>query len=437
VDFFNALTGPELLEKTEALQPEHREREYPPTVALSMFLKQALSPDRSCQRAVNGWIAQCVAEGLTPPSTRTGGYCRARVRVPVQMVTALTRETGELLCRQARASWRWRGRAVKLGDGTGVVMPDTPENQSDYPQPSSQAEGVGFPQMRLAGVVCLSTGAVLDAAVGPHAGKGSGELSLNRRLEHVFQATDVFLADALYCNYFLIARLQARRVDVLFEQNGARATDFRRGERLGVRDHLACWEKPKARPQWMARADYDAFPEKLIVREVSVAGRVLVTTMLDPRRVCKRELGKLYERRWNIELDLRNIKTTLGLEALSCKTPAMCEKELWVYLLAYNLIRLLMAQAALQAGMHPRQLSFKHTVQLWTEWVSQGLASMTAVHTAVLLQAIAQQSVGNRPGRIEPRARKRRPKPYQWLKVPRAKARRQVRLYGYLPNPSS
>ncbi|MGH8336748.1 MAG: IS4 family transposase, partial [Gammaproteobacteria bacterium] len=339
VDFFNALTGSELLEKTEALLPEHREREYPPTVALAMFLKQALSQDRSCQRAVNGWIAQCVAEGLGPPSARTGGYCRARLRLPVQMLTALTREAGELLCRQARAGWRWRGRTVKLGDGTGILMPDTEENQSRYPQPSSQAEGVGFPQMRLAGVVCLSTGAVLDAAMGPHAGKGSGELSLNRRLEDVFHAGDVFLADALYCNYFLIARLQARGVDVLFEQNGARSTDFRRGERLGARDHLARWEKPQARPEWMARADYEASPAELIVREVSVGGRVLVTTMRDPRRACKRELGKLYERRWNIELDLRNIKTTLGLEALSCKTPAMCEKELWVYLLAYNLIR--------------------------------------------------------------------------------------------------
>ena len=437
VDFFNALTGPELLEKTEALLPQHREREYPPTVALAMFLKQALSQDRSCQRVVNGWIAQCVAEGLTPPSARTGGYCRARTRLPKQMITALARETGELLCRQARPGWRWRGRSVKLGDGTGVVMPDTEENQSRYLQPSSQAQGVGFPQMRLAGVVCLSTGAVLDAAMAPHAGKGSGELSLNRRLEGVFHAGDVFLADALYCNYFLIARLQARGVDVLFEQNGSRSTDFRRGERLGARDHLVHWQKPKARPEWMARADYKAAPAELIVREVSVDGRVLVTTMLDPRRVCKRELGKLYERRWNIELDLRNIKTTLGLEALSCKTPAMCEKELWVYLLAYNLIRLLMAQAALLAGVHPRQLSFKHTVQLWTEWLCRGLAGMAAAHATALFHAIAQQKVGNRPGRIEPRARKRRPKPYQWLKVPRAKARRQVRLYGYLPNPSS
>ncbi len=437
VDFFNALTGGELLEKTDALLPEHRERQYPPTVALAMFLKQALSEDRSCQRAVNGWIAQSVAEGLKPPSARTGGYCRARRRLPEQMVTTLTREAGDLLCRQAHSGWRWRGRTVKLGDGTGISLPGTRDNQDRYPQPSTQAKGVGFPQMRLAGVVCLSTGALLDAAMGPHAGKGSGELGLNRRLEHVFHAGDVFLADALYCNYFLIARLQRLGVDVLFEQNGARITDFRRGERLGARDHIVRWQKPAARPQWMSRQDYKAFPNELTVREVKVAGRVLVTTMLDPRKECKRELGKLHARRWNIELDLRNIKATLGMEVLSCKTPEMCEKELWVYLLAYNLIRLLMAQAAVQAGVHPRQLSFKHTVRLWTEWVAQGLAGSAAERTTVFFHAIAQQQVGDRPGRIEPRARKRRPKPYQWLKVPRKKARRQVRLYGYLPNPST
>lgn len=436
VDFFNVLTGPELLEKTEALLPEHREREYPPTVALAMFLKQALSQDRSCQRAVNGWIAQCVAEGLKPPSSRTGGYSRARGRLPMQMVVALAQTSGQLLCRQAPAGWRWRGRVVKLGDGTGISMPDTAQNQSRYPQPSSQAEGVGFPQMRLTGVICLSSGAVLDAAVGPHAGKGSGELGLIRQLEQVFQAGDVFLADALYCNYFLIAKLQGLGVDVLFEQNGARITDFRRGERLGVRQHLVRWEKPKARPQWMTPEEYRAHPQKLTVREVEVDGRVLVTTMIDPRRAPKRELARLYERRWNIELDFRNIKTTLGMEVLSCKSPPMCEKELWVYLLAYNLIRLLMAQAALQAGIHPRQLSFKHTVQLWSEWVARGLAGLSA-HADVLFRVIAEHHVGNRPGRIEPRARKRRPKPYQWLKVPRTKARRQVLLYGYLPNPST
>jgi hypothetical protein len=436
-DFFNVLTGPQLLERTEALLPDHRERHYPPTATLSMFLKQALEQDRSCQKAVNAWIAQCVAERLRPPSARTGAYSRARQRLPIEMVTALTNEVGGLLCSRASTGWRWRGRVVKLSDGTGISMQDTPENQRSYPQPSSQAKGAGFPLMRLTGVICLSTGAVLDVAMGPHSGKGSSDLGLFRQLEKLFCAGDVMLADALYCNYFLIARLQALGVDVLFEQHGSRTTDFRRGERLGTRDHLVSWSKPKARPLWMSQREYAASPEQLMVREVKVGSRVLVTTVLSHRTVGKRELGALYERRWNVELDFRNIKTTLGLEVLSCKTPQMSEKELWIYLLAYNLIRLLMAQAALQAGVNPRQLSFKHTVQIWTEWVARGLASIATAHDEVLFRTIAQLRVGNRPGRLEPRARKRRPKSYQWLKVPRRKARRQIRRYGHLPNVSA
>ena len=145
VDFFNVLTSPLLLEWVEEHLLEHRERLYPPTVVLSMFIKQVLEEDGSCQRAVNGWAAQRAAEGLIPQSVRTGAYCRARQRLPGDMVMALTRETGALLCAQSESGWRWRGRAVKLVDGTGISMPDTPDNQARYPQPSSQRRGVGFP----------------------------------------------------------------------------------------------------------------------------------------------------------------------------------------------------------------------------------------------------------------------------------------------------
>ena len=431
VDFFNVLTGPELLDKTEAYLPEHRERLYPPTVTLSMFMMQALNEDGSCQKAVNGWAARRVADGLSANSVRTGGYCKARQRLPVEMAMALTRETGQLLSARAQAGWRWRGRTVKLVDGSGISMPDTPENQARYPQPSSQAEGVGFPLARIVAVICLSTGAVMDAAMGAYSGKGSSELGLLRSLGAAFSAGDVMLADAFYCNYFLIATLQAAGVEVLFEQNGARITDFRRGQRLGKRDHLVHWPKPKSRPPWMTQEHYESFPDEITVREVEVDGQILVTTMLDHRRVRKAELSRLYGLRWNVELDLRNIKTTLGMDVLSCQTPQMNEKEMWVHLLAYNLIRLLMTQAALDGGVHPRELSFKHTVQMWMEWTSQRLPTNLALHNPTLFRLIAQLKVGNRPGRIEPRARKRRPKPYPWLKVPRAEARRQIAIHGH------
>lgn len=429
VEFFNVLTSEQLLATTEALVPEHRERLYPPTVTLSMFMRQALEADGSCQKAVNGWAAQRAADGLSASSVRTGGYCRARQRLPLEMVNALTRETGRQLSGKAAAHWRWHGRPVKLVDGTGISMPDTQENQARYPQPSTQAAGVGFPLARLVVVICLATGAALDAAMGPFSGKGNSELGLLRRLAGAFRPGDVMLADAFYCNFFLIATLMRAGVDGLFEQKGARMIDFRRGQSLGARDHVVLWLKPPHRPQWMTPQEYACFPSEIKVRETKVDGRVRVTTLLNHRESSKQDLDELYARRWQVELDLRNIKTTLGMEVLSCQTPQMNEKELWVHLLAYNVIRLLMAQAARNAGLDPRDLSFKHTVQLWTEWVSRGLSATKDCNR--LFTLIAQRPLPYRPGRIEPRMRKRRPKPYPWLKIPRAHARRLIQIHGH------
>jgi hypothetical protein len=429
VEFFNVLTSEELLQTTEALLPKHRERLYPPTVTLSLFMRQTLEADASCQRAVNGWAAQRAAEGLLACSVRTGAYCRARQRLPLQMISTLARHTGQLLSEKARTQWLWRGRAVKLVDGTGLSMPDTPENQAVYPQPSTQATGVGSPLARLVMVICLATGAALDAAIGPHRGKGSGELGLVRQVLGSLRPGDVMLADALYCNYFLIATLMAAGVDVLFEQNGSRITDFRRGQSLGKRDHIVRWPKPASRPQWMTPEQYANAPQEIVLRECKVAHRVLVTTLHDHRRVSKDDLSQLYAQRWNVELDLRNLKTTTGMDVLRCQTPEMNDKQLWAHLLAYNVIRLLMAQAASHANVDPRDLSFKHTVQLWGAWVARGLSATQ--DSGRLFTLIAQCRVGHRPGRIEPRTRKRRPKPYPWLKTPRAHARSKVKRFGH------
>jgi len=256
------------------------------------------------------------------------------------------------------------------------------------------------------------------------------KLGLLRQIEAVFSPGDVMLADAFYCNYYLIAALQRLGVDVLFTQNGARITDFRRGEKLGSRDHQVSWPKPKARPDWMSAEDYAALPEQLILREVKVGKKILVTSFLSPRHVSKTALGALFRQRWHVELDLRAIKTTLQMAELSCNTPEMNEKEVWVHFLAYNLIRLLMAQAAQKAAVQPRTLSFKHTLQLWNEWTARRLCPHDA-STELLFTLIGQLRVGNRPGRIEPRARKRRPKPYPWLKKPRDQARADIAAYGH------
>jgi hypothetical protein len=428
--FFNLLTSPRLLEQVEAHLPEHRERKFPPTVTLAMFLGQVMSADGSCQNAVDEALVTRLLSGMDPGSANTSAYCQARARLPQLMVSTLARQTAALLNEHTPPGWLWRGRHVKLVDGTTASMPDTPENQLCFPQPGQQPAGAGFPLARLVGVISLTHGAMLDAAMAAYQGKGTGEHALFRRLRDCFVAGDVMLADGYFCSYFLIADMQKRGVDVLFEQHGGRSTDFRRGEHLGVRDHRVSWSKPQ-RPEWMSVEDYRASADQITVREVKVGKKVLVTTLLNPRQAPKSELGQLFWQRWNVELDLRNVKSTLGMERFSCKTPSMVEKEMWVYLLAYNLIRLLMAQAAHEAKVLPRQLSFKHTLQIWVAWSARQFLSEAAENTAGLFMLIAQIRVGERPGRLEPRMIKRRAKPYTFLGAPRWKARRRIRQRGH------
>ena len=323
---------------------------------------------------------------------------------------------------------------MRLVDGTTVSMPDdTPANQAAYPQPRSQKPGLGFPLCRLVGLLCLGSGAVLNAAIGRHHGKGGDEKALLRSLLDTLDGGDILLGDAYYATYFLLCELRNRGVDAVFEQQGSRrrSTDFRRGQRVGQRDHLITLAKPKSKPGWMAQIAYDQAPDLLQVRELRAGGKTLVTTLLCPQQTSKAAVQQLYQSRWQVEFDLCNIKTTLGMERLSGKTPAMAEKEIWVYLLAYNLIRLLMAQAALLADRLPRAPSFKHTLQLWVAWSQYGSGSHHHDKLAVLFTLIAQQQVGKRPGRIEPRAVKRRPKPYPLLTTSRPLAREAVRENGH------
>ena len=431
--FFNLLTGPELLGQVESLLPRHRERLFPPTETLSMFLAQALSADGSCQKAVNDVAVKRLAGGLPLCSTGTGAYCRARERLPVEMVCTLARYTGRWITARAPRPWGWRGRRVRLVDGTTVALPDTPANQAIYPQPRSQKPGLGFPLCRMVGLVCLGSGAVLNAAMGPCRGKGGDEQTLLRSVLDTLECADLLLGDALYATYFLLCALRERGIDAVFEQHGARgrSTDFRCGQRLGQRDHLIVLPKPAIKPDWMAQADYEQAPDTLTVRELRTGGKTLITTLTCPKQTGKAALKSLYRARWHVELDLRNIKTTLGMATLSCQTPAMAIKEIWVYLLAYNLIRLMMAQAALLAHRLPRQFSFKHTVQLWIAWDRHANGTAHDDKLYGLFVLIAQQQVGDRPGRIEPRAIKRRPKPYPLLTKPRVIARAHVRKYGH------
>ena len=363
----------------------------------------------------------------------TAASCKARARLPLTMASMLALRTGgEIVAEEAADWWLWRNRRVRMADGATVTLADTEENQANSPQPASQRAGLGFPMRRVVALMCLASGAVLDAATGPCEGKGSDEQTVLRGMLKRLAYGDILLGDAFFPADFLLCELQRRGVDGVFEQSGARkrSTDFSTGTRLGERDHLIVWSKPK-RPDWMSQEEYDHVPKTLTVREFHAGGKIMVTTVLCPKDTPKGMLKALSRNRWNVELDLRHIKTPLGMEHVRRKTPEMAVKELWVSLLASNLIRLLMAQAALLADQIQRQLSFKHTVQVWVSWQQRGGGTDDGVCLRGLLMLIAGPRVGQRSGRIEPRVLKRRPKKYPLLTKPRAEAREEVPLNGH------
>jgi Transposase DDE domain len=416
---------------------EFRDRDYPPLVTLAMFLSQCSAADQSLKQAVARLIAHRVAEDAPACSSNTGAYSRARQRLPEKALAELTRHTGKQLMSQAPTDWSWHGRAVKVVDGSTASMPDTEANQKEYPQPSSQKPGLGFPMVRFVVIFALAVGAVLDAAFCPYQGKEHSELALFRRLHDGLSAGDVVLADRFFCSFFDIAELQRRSVDVVMRQHQKRKTDFRRGVPLGKYDHLVIWRKPR-RPKWMDEETYQQYPDEMVMRELRVHVRgghrkvrsrtiTIATTLCDREEYRKADLGELYRLRWQAELNLRSLKTVMQMDVLRCKTPEMIRKEMWGHFLAYNLIRKVMCQAAEQFALKPWTISFKGALQTLNAFALPLLICARNRLPDVIeemLLAIARHGVGTRPNRLEPRRVKRRPKPHKLLSTPRAKARK-------------
>lgn len=407
---------------------ESRERIFPPAVTLWAFLSQIIDEDKSQQAAVSRVIAASLAQGKKPPSANTSGYSQARARLSESNLAALTREIAKKVTSNHPASWLWKGKRVKLVDGSTLSMPDTVENQKDYPQPASQKIGVGFPIARIVVIIDYITGVLLDFAIGQYSGVNTGEHALLRQLMTSFNSDDVMLGDAYYPSFFLMATLIKLGVSGVFPAKTARKSDFRRGKRLGKKDHIVTWEKPR-RPIWMTQAEYDEIPKKILIREVAVEierpgfrtkTRTLVTTFLDPAIVSKLDLDHLYGCRWFVELTLNSIKTTMHMDILRGKTPGMVRKEIWVHFLAYNLIRKIMAQAALAHGKTVTSLSFKLALQLTKAFHQAGLFNKDSPEQYdSLLKAIIHKKIANRPGRHEPRCVKRRPKVFPKLQKER------------------
>jgi putative transposase len=409
---------------------------YTTAITLWAFLSQVLhrAEQRSCVAAVARVITLCVALGREPCADNTGAYCRARARLPLALVQRLTYHVADAAEAQAPESWLWKRRHVHLIDGTTVSTPDTPELQAEYPQPSSQKPGLGFPLIRMVLILSLATALIGGAALGPYAGKETGETALLRQLFARLKSGDVVLADRYYCSYFMIALLRALGVDVVMRLHQCRSSDLQRGRRLGPGDHLVTWTRPE-RPDWMDQETYDRMPASIEVREVHVQVKqpgfrveslVVVTTLTDADAYTSDDLAELYHQRWLIELDIRTLKITLGMDVLRCRTPAMVVKEIWTCLLAYNLIRQAMFQAARLSALSPRQISFTAAMQkIAASWAAILVCDQERARTMieVHLADLATHRIGDRPDRVEPRAIKRRPKPHRLLMEPRSQAR--------------
>lgn len=396
-----------------------RHRIYHTWPLFQTFLSQVASGE-GCREAI-----ECaVNQGWLPlhTSPKTSAYCNARSRFPEGPLKDIAFSSGVLLERGMGEAGMFLGRAVKVIDGSSVQLPDTEQNQREYPQPNQQKPGCGFPVMYLSALMGLASGAILDAETS----SGSGhERALFRTLWRSLEAGDIVLGDAGYGSYAEVAMLKERGVDTLFRK-GARKLDTKGATRLGKDDWLITWHRPSTPGDWVAAEE---LPEMMAMRAVrfrhGVKGFrsrevILYTTLLDPERYPKAKLIELYRRRWEMELRLRDIKTSMGLELLRCKTPEGCRRELWMGLLAYNLIRTVMADAALKHKVNLARISFAGTVQRLKAFGAGKLVQKNPYAAyRLLIEHLARDLVPDRPNRIEPRKKKRRPKNYRLLNKPR------------------
>lgn len=417
---------------------------YNTSVVLWAFLGQVLrdGKEAACQFAVAGIISYCLQAGEEAPTEDTGDYCRARAKLSEPAIRELSSEIANEAEKQADETWLWKGRHAKLVDGFTFTMPDTPENQSEFPHPRTQTKGVGLPIARSVVMLSLATAMVMEVVLGPYKGKETGELALLRQMLKSLMAGDVVVFDRYYCSFMMIAQLLYQRVDVCARLHHLRRADFRKGRRIGKYDHIIVWTRP-ARPGWMDKATYATIPETLELRELRYAivekGKrtksiTVVTTLTDIEAYSKEDIAELYGYRWSSELDIRSVKTQLNLAHVRCKSPKMVRIEFRTTFLAYNLIRLTAASAALRSQQKPRSISFTSTCQfVLASWAvhASGLMSSVAMYkeSNELLKRIAGCRVADRPGRLEPRVLKRRRHGYPLMQKPRDLLRAELRKH--------
>lgn len=409
-----------------------RESFWSPATTVMTFLFQVLDGAKTLRAAVALLLTQLAARGETElPSCDPSAYCQARLRLPSTVLPRLLQHVAGGMRKLVTSETGWLGRRVWVPDGSSASMPDTPELQAAFPQPAGQKRGCGFPVAQFVALFCWTTGAVMDLAIDsiiPH------ELSLFRRLWHHFAPGDVVLGDRAYGSYVDLARLRERGVHGIFRLHQRRQPDFRKGRRLGHDDRLVVWERPR---QWLAscgvtREVFAALPKTLTVRLVRITQAprgfrsrtiVVVTTLTDPIETPADAIRSLYRDRWTVELNLRSIKTQLGMDVLRGQTVDVVKKEIAMHLLAYNLIRLLMWHAAREHHRDLHRLSFTGTLHRLRAALALVIFHARGQRLIGLLKhlvlCIADDQLPYRPDRIEPRRVKRRPKPYSLLVKPR------------------
>jgi hypothetical protein len=393
-------------------------------VVVQLFVHQVLQADKSCKSTLINFILSQQAEGKKVPALNTGPYCKARKRIPEELVLQLAKWVGEKVAQQNTFRYTYAGRSIKCVDGTTVKMPDTPENEAAYPSNVTE-EGIGFPLARIVVLMSLTVCTVLDYCIGTYAGEGSGELSLFSKLIDKLNCNDILLADRCYTSFFLIYKLSQQNVEGMFRGPKSRKYDFQAGKKLGKDDHIVAWKKPSLKPIWLSEEDYAACPDELRMREFKSNGRIFVTTFLNAKKHPKKALVALYDFRWQIELHLRSIKATLKMDFLSCKTPSMVRKEIDAHFLGYNLIRLIIAQSCYVHQKAPWEISFKSALQIIIARWGQ-LGHMLLQVGENILSMISLNRVGNRSGRIEPRSVKTRKKAFPYLVRPRHIEREKI-----------
>ena len=405
-----------------------------------LFLWQVLDEDGACREVLRKFLAWLALEKQQTASSSTAAYCKARKRLREQDVRDVHQRVVQNIEGGEEAKVLWCGRRVRVIDGSSVSMADTPANQETYPQPKSQKEGCGFPVIRIVAIFSLATGVLQDVAKGA---LSVHERTLFRALWDLFEPGDVALADRGFTGYADFYYLAERGVDPVMRNHQRRNKGVRKVKRLGKNDHLVVWHKTPRhnRPKWMSKEQWEQMPDELTVRQLTVTvalagfrtkSLVIVTTLLDPKAFPPSAIAQLYRRRWAIELYLRDLKTTMGMDVLRCKTPEMVNKELYMHLIAYNLVRAIMLQAATAYAVNIERLSVKGaiaTIRQWAPILAQapsGPQRPSTLHRWMLYY-IADDALPHRPNRTEPRARKRRPKNYPLLNEPR-------RLFKEIPH---